>query len=138
MNHFCPQVSNVRLPRHLVPEVYKVRLVPFIKKDNYTIRGDIAITMECVESGSSNVTMHIADMTLDNDTITVEEENTGKQLSVREHKYDKDREFYIAQLDKKLVKGMKYVVRINFVSKLSASLKGFYRSVYKNEKGEEV
>ena len=56
------QVTDVRLPRHLEPEHYRVSLIPFIKPDNYTIRGDVAITMKCVESGSNNVTVHIADL----------------------------------------------------------------------------
>ena len=62
LNVLTLQVTDVRLPRHLEPEHYRVRLVPFIKPDNYTIRGDVAITMKCLQSGSNNVTVHIADL----------------------------------------------------------------------------
>ena len=112
--------------------------MPFIKPDNYTIRGDVAITLKCVESGSTNVTVHINDMTLDNDTITVEEEDNGRELKVLEHLYDADREFYIAKLDGSLENGKKYVMKINFVAQLRKGLRGFYRSTYKNGEGKDV
>ncbi len=131
-------MSNVRLPRHLVPELYKVRLIPFIIPDNYTIRGDVAATLECVIGGSDNITLHIADMTIDHGSVKVSEEATGASVGVAGHEYDKDREFYIARLDRNLEKGKKYVIQMDFVGKLSASLKGFYRSTYKNEVGKDV
>ena len=33
------KLTDVRLPRHLVPLKYKLELVPFIVPDNFTIRG---------------------------------------------------------------------------------------------------
>ena len=97
--------------------------------------------MMCVESGSTNVTVHIKDMTLDNNTISVEQEDNGEELKVLEHIYDVDREFYIAKLDRKLEKGKKYMMKINFVAQLRSSIKGrrgFYRSTYKNGEGKDV
>lgn len=128
----------MRIPLHLIPEHYKVQLTPFIIPDNYTIKGYVEITMKCEQSGSNNVTVHIAEMTLDEDSVQVMEVGSGKNLKVSQHKYDKDREFYIAMLDEQMEKGKKYVIKIDFVAILRNGLKGFYRSTYKNAEGEDV
>ena len=62
------QVRDVRLPRHLKPELYKLELLPFIIPDNFTIRGHLELTLECV-AVSKNVTLHVADMTLSMTTL---------------------------------------------------------------------
>ena len=65
---FFFQVRDVRLPRHLKPELYKLELLPFIIPDNFTIRGHLELTLECV-AVSKNVTLHVADMTLSMTTL---------------------------------------------------------------------
>ena len=37
------KVTDVRLPTHLVPEKYRLKLVPFIIKDNFTIKGYVEV-----------------------------------------------------------------------------------------------
>ena len=44
-------MTDIRLPLHLLPELYDVRLVPFIIPDNYTIKGKVAIDMNCQSEG---------------------------------------------------------------------------------------
>ena len=61
-------MRDVRLPRHLKPELYKLELLPFIIPDNFTIRGHLELTLECV-AVSKNVTLHVADMTLSMTTL---------------------------------------------------------------------
>ena len=74
----------------------------------------------------------MADMELDNDTITLTDMSNGKNVPILKHDYDKDREFYIAHLSKALTPGHAYKISINYVARLSDNLKGFYRSVYKD------
>ncbi len=131
------QVRDVRLPRHLKPELYKIELLPFIIPDNFTIRGRLELTMSCHIEVSKNVTLHVADMTLDNDTITLIDMSTGKNIPIVKHSYDLDREFYIAHLGQTLKPGNEYVIKIDYVANLNDNLKGFYRSVYKNLKTKE-
>ena len=57
---------------------YKVQLVPFIIPDNYTIKGYTEITMKCEQAGS-NVTVHIAEMTINEDSVVVEEQGGGEK-----------------------------------------------------------
>ncbi len=125
------KVRDVLLPRHLSPELYKLELVPFIIPDNFTIRGHMELTMNCVSS-AKNVTLHAADLTIDNDTISLVEMDTGKPIGINKHAYDLDREFYIAHLDRALVPGKKYKITIDYVAILNDNLRGFYRSVYKD------
>ena len=124
-------MRDVRLPRHLKPELYTVELLPFIIPDNFTIRGRLELTMECL-SVSKNVTLHVADMELDNDTISLTDMSSGKDVPIVKHAYDKDREFYIAHLSQSLTPGKTYKININYVANLNDNLKGFYRSVYKD------
>ena len=131
MYAFLLQVQDFRLPRHLIPELYNVKLVPFIIPDNFTIRGHLDLTMDCLLA-AQNVTLHVADMTLDNDTITLMNMETGDTIPIEKHAYDLDREFYIAHLSKPLIPGQKYKISIGFVAILNDKLKGFYRSAYKD------
>jgi hypothetical protein len=130
-------MTDVRLPRHLIPLKYKLELVPFLIPNNFTIRGFVRLTLRCVSS-ASNVTVHAADMVIHNDTVAVSEVNTGSKLIIKRHEYDGQREFYVIHLDAALRPETVYNVDIWFTAKLDDGLKGFYRSVYKNEKGQDV
>ena len=59
------------------------------------------------------------------------------EIKVVGYGFDKDREFYTLKLEKKITKGNVYRVAMNFVSELNDELKGFYRSTYKNDNGDE-
>ncbi|XP_023324912.1 aminopeptidase N [Eurytemora carolleeae] len=124
------KVTDVRLPRHLVPESYRLKLIPFIVPDNFTIRGYVEIDMVCTEPGK-NITLHSADLEIQNRTVQVQQIN-GSALNVRSYDYDKDREFFVLNLGSMLEKGKRYTVKISFTAFLKDNLKGFYRSQYKD------
>ena len=126
------KVTDVRLPRHLSPELYTLQLVPFIVPDNFTIRGHVEIQMHCNEA-SNNVTLHVADILVENSTVALKEMETGREIQITGHDYDKDREFYISKLGEMLQPGKMYSIKIAYTAYLKDNLKGFYRSVYKNQ-----
>ena len=72
----CAKVTDVRLPSHLEPVNYKLDLVPFILPDNFTIRGYVEIEVVCRVS-ASNITLHAADLNIDNKTVEVVNTVTG-------------------------------------------------------------
>merc|ERR1719369_214209 len=111
-----PTVTNVRLPTHLVPQNYKLELVPFIIPDNFTIRGYVEIEMDCTQS-AFNVTLHVADLSIENDTVVVME-NNGYKLDVNSISYDLDREFFIVNLNPSLIAGKTYVIKIHYTAYL--------------------
>ena len=84
------------------------------------------------EQESKNVTLHVKDLILDEDNIKLISMKDGKIISITEHTYDQEREFYIAKLSQKLQKGTKYKIFINFTGKLGNNNFGFYYSVYKD------
>eukprot|EP00092_Neocalanus_flemingeri_P064412 GFUD01078167.1.p1 GENE.GFUD01078167.1~~GFUD01078167.1.p1 ORF type:complete len:930 (-),score=265.24 GFUD01078167.1:347-3136(-) len=130
------KVTDVRLPTHLVPLDYKLELVPFITPDNFTIRGYAEIEMNCTES-AFNVTLHAADITIENDTVKVMEKD-GDNVDIFNYDYDLDREFFIVNLNAGLLAGKTYVIKIHYTAYLKDNLRGFYRSVYKDSNtGEE-
>ena len=54
-------------------------------------------------------------------------------MEVAGHTFDKDREFYITNLKKGIVKGNRYRISMDYTASLSDNLKGFYRSQYKDK-----
>jgi len=123
------KVTDVRLPTHLIPELYTIHLTPFIIPDNFTIRGYVEIEMRCTQA-ANNVTLHLADIIVNNDTVRMEEKVTGKEIVIMSHSYDKDREFYISHLAESLKPENVYTIKIEYTAKLQDNLKGFYRSKY--------
>ena len=59
------------------------------------------------------------------------------EFGILHHDFDEDREFYVAHLDHLMISGRDYMIRINFVSQLTDGLKGFYRSGYQDEEGNQ-
>ena len=88
--------------------------------------------MNCTDS-ASNVTLHAADLTIENDTVTLMEKG-GNNVKILNYDYDLDREFFIVNLDDDLLAGKTYVIKIHYTAYLKDNLKGFYRSVYKDRK----
>jgi len=122
------KVTDVRLPLHLVPEQYNLKLIPFIKQDNFTIDGYVEISMLCMHEGA-NITLHSKDTEIQNKTVKVED-NQGNNVGISRYSYDHGREFFILHLTKNLEKGTRYTVKITFTAFLRDNLKGFYRSEY--------
>lgn len=60
--------------------------------------------MKCMSPGK-NVTLHSIDLDVKTDEITLVEEETGKSFKIASHKFDKEKEFYIAKLQEALVPG---------------------------------
>ena len=46
-----------------------------------------------------------------------------------------DREFFIANLERSVIPGKNYSIKINFEAKLNDNLKGFYRSKFEVKRG---
>ena len=126
------KVSDVLLPTHVRPINYKLELVPFIVPDNFTIRGSVEISLSCLVA-SNNITLHAADLKIENDTVVVMDENS-QQIEVSGVEYDTDREFVVLRLYRALESGRKYKVKILYTAFLRDNLKGFYRSVYTDQK----
>ena len=78
---------------------------------------------------ASNITLHAADLTIQNDTISVARvgEEEEEMMVVTGVQYDKDREFIIINTRTELETGASYKVTIDYTAYLKDNLKGFYR-----------
>ncbi|KAG7171432.1 Aminopeptidase N-like 3, partial [Homarus americanus] len=129
-----PKLNNYRLPESLKPLHYLVKLQPFVN-GNYTILGYLEVEMKVVNS-TSRIVLHMADIITHNDTITVVQD--GVQVVVKEHVYDAEREWYVAQLDQELQVDQTVNISLWFTGLLNDQLRGFYRSSYVDPDGNTV
>ena len=87
--------------------------------------------MSCLEP-SYNITLHAADLSIENETVAVDEKG-GKKMNIDNIEYDEDREFFIIHLQESCTVGKSYVTNIQYTAYLKDNLKGFYRSAYKDK-----
>ena len=92
--------------------------------------------MRCLEA-ASNITLHAADLSIENGTVTVVEKG-GKSLNIANIEYDENREFFIIHLNESFTVGKSYITKIHYTAYLKDNLKGFYRSAYKDEKSNTI
>ncbi|XP_046404994.1 aminopeptidase N-like [Ischnura elegans] len=126
--------SDYRLPTHLKPIHYRLRLMPFIWPGNFTTAGDLDVSVACLES-ANNVTLNAKDIEIDVESIAIFEEdedhNLGRQIPLHTpsgtNSTDQD---FIIFTSEPLISGSKYRVQLKFVSHLNDLLQGFYRSSY--------
>ena len=78
---------------------------------------------------ATNITLHAADLEIDNSTVNVTDLSTGDDIEVVDVAYDEAREFFILNTGSELEQGKKYVIKIQYTAFLKDNLKGFYRFV---------
>ncbi|GIY37859.1 uncharacterized protein CEXT_664431 [Caerostris extrusa] len=122
----------VRLPRSVVPDHYDLELQPFIYPGNFTFSGKVRILIRVLEA-TDNVTLHINNVTVREESVRLTGPNAPSLKSVSE---DKERQFFILHLGGELVAGHHYEVSMEYVGSLNDQLAGFYRSSYKDPQGE--
>ena len=77
---------------------------------------------------ADNVTLHLRDILVYENLVTITDLQTGENIPVFGHGYDSDREFYIVKTSLKAT--FRYVLDLPFLGNLNDDLVGFYRSTY--------
>jgi len=130
--------TNIRLPRALLPHHYDVRLFPVLENGNFSILGCVTIDMNCHEE-TDRIILHSADIVVDPKSIrlvqTGNNSNNNHLFELDDIEYNTELEFLVIPLSskrskQKLIKGLSYVLSMEFVGDLNDELKGFYRSSY--------
>jgi len=132
LNNEVGFVRDVRLPKHVLPSTYDLKLIPFIKPDNYTIGGSININANVVKDGDNwceekCIVMHTRDTYINHDSIVIKSD--GADMKVEGVAYDLDRDFLIFWLEQPLAP-LPVNIDFKFTSLLQDNLAGFYRSQY--------
>ena len=109
---------------------YEVHLIPFLIPDNFTIRGEADIWVE-ITAATTNITLHIYDVRIHEDRVTVTSE-AGVEVAVAGHGYDDTRQFYVVHLGQELA-GTGARLHLEWTGNLNTDLTGFYRSSYTDQ-----
>nr|CAD7454244.1 unnamed protein product [Timema tahoe] len=121
---------DVRLPRAIKPDSYDIKIIPFIVEGNFTFHGAVSIVLN-VTQDTRNVTLHVNDIKVLQDTVeVVEERDTNGSVAVQRISNDSARQFLVLHLAGVLTAGRQYTVRMRYIGNLNDALQGFYRSSY--------
>ncbi|CAG0894462.1 unnamed protein product [Darwinula stevensoni] len=121
--------NDVRLPRHLRPTEYDVKVRARMNEPGFPIDGWVTIDMVC-NTPADNITLNVHDITVNN---TLVQKVTGQQvedISIVEEVFDLDRDFYILKLSKQLELNQTYRITIDYEGRLQSDLAGYYYSSY--------
>lgn len=120
--------ADYRLPRSVIPSHYDIRLEPDL--DNASFVGTVGIDVD-VETPTSTVTLNAIELEIHDATVTQGDRKLFCKVSL-----DEDRERAAIKVDGMLDEGPARV-ELSFTGILNDDLRGFYRSVYTNDAGEE-
>ncbi len=133
---------NFRLPADLIPTSYDLKIKPYIGEESvygdkaFTFEGEIKMHFKC-ESPTRKVVFHSVNLTIDSQSVLFESEDGRDEIKADKNlKYDQLREYYVVDLNKECSNGSNYVLSLKFKGGIAKILLGFYRSSYKNTKGE--
>ena len=82
-----------------------------------------------------NITLHSKKIEIHSINVF---DSSGNELSMDGHYLDPERDFLVVKMRKPLSAGSNYTLGIEFVSKLSEELSGFYRSTYTDDDGKKI
>lgn len=67
---YTKPVQNIRLPRNVLPWHYDVRLLPVLKRGNFTVLGHVSIQVEC-QNATDRIVLHSAEIDVDRYSVQV-------------------------------------------------------------------
>ncbi|CAH0553358.1 unnamed protein product [Brassicogethes aeneus] len=117
---------NLRLPKSIVPNFYKLDLVPYLEEGNFTFNGDILIEINVTKT-CNNITLHSIDLNILSVDVFDHENNS---VGIRSIEEDKKVQFLVISLAENIISGRQYYIRIIFDGLLNDMMRGFYRSFY--------
>ncbi|XP_066907179.1 aminopeptidase N [Halyomorpha halys] len=122
--------KSFRLPTNLAPTHYQLKLLPTFE-DGFKTSGEVKISLLCNEPTNRVIFnqngINIISVKLSTDS--------GGTINILEQKVVEDKQMYELELKSQLEKGHKYYLDMNFSYPLNDQLEGFYKSSYKDEKG---
>ena len=127
---------NYRLPeKNVKPIHYDIKLEPNIVKDKFTFWGESNILIDNVETLQKTIVLHAKNLTIVSG-IWLTRENGMNISETVTYTLDLKTDFLILTLSNGIRPG-KYILNLRYTGLLHDDMNGFYRSSYKNDKGEE-
>ncbi|KAK3107389.1 hypothetical protein FSP39_013558 [Pinctada imbricata] len=130
-----PMPESARLPRHLVPIHYDVKIRPDIfhaSPLDFSNPGYVKMTFRCVMA-TNNITLHINKINVTRNTIHVMTEDGSAGPNVTMVTEDSRLQFIIIQVNTTMSVGRTYHVEMNFTGEVNNDLDGLYYSSFKRD-----
>ena len=124
--------KGLRLPKDLKSLSYKLDLRANLTTLKYS--GVVKIQIAC-EQTTRYVILHCGDLDITNVSVTTEENSREKEMLLKRMLAFKEHQQLCIELRESLRKGAFYYVTLEFKSKISDRLEGFYKSMYTTETG---
>ncbi|XP_074649087.1 aminopeptidase N-like [Tubulanus polymorphus] len=126
-----------RLPSHVTPRMYELTIRPIfddgMPESSYSFSGAVRITIEC-NTATDRITLHKhANLTMDENSALITTETGDSVLKITGWSFDPESEFYTAQLNRSLTQNHRYVLDMNFTSRMLNKSNGVYYSVDKHD-----
>ncbi|CAG0880153.1 unnamed protein product [Cyprideis torosa] len=126
---------SLRLPSHVNPLRYDIRLLPHIGLDtNWTLEGSEILHFRVTEE-SFNVTLHMFNMTIDSSKLI--QRSTNKELEIAGTRFYPYEQFFVVFTSDPLTARTDYELHLEFTGLVNGELDGLYRSKYIGANGEE-
>lgn len=127
---------NYRLPNHVKPMSYDIRLNPHLVPDNFTFDGEVLIHIEILNT-TRILKLHTRQLTIDKKDISLRTESKSDVYDLTTSDYNNETEMLSLGFDKDLSIGY-YILHLKFTGVLSEKRTGFYRNAYTNDAGDEM
>ncbi|KAL3884560.1 hypothetical protein ACJMK2_024693 [Sinanodonta woodiana] len=136
---FLQPWEKVRLQMSIIPLHYDLELsIDLLKvscNGNRSFTGSVAVTIE-VQSRTNIISIHIKELILFSETVSVREKETNISLQIRKQFYYSDTEKYVIEMNQSLDNGL-YVVAMGYFSGcINPDLVGLYLCSYRTSSGE--
>nr|XP_012230688.1 PREDICTED: aminopeptidase N-like [Linepithema humile] len=123
------QENPYRLPKHVVPTHYNIKLIPHIVEGNFTFNGETSIDIE-VHKMTNSIALHTVLLTIDESLtrLTGGNGNAVDNYIPRQHDYNNETNILTIQFEELLYPGT-YTLYLKYVGVL-IDYNGFYKSFY--------
>jgi aminopeptidase 2 len=143
--YFClsdlAEPINYRLPTNLSPYLYELSLKPYVGPKE--IYGDKAFTFEgfqkihfTCKTPTNRIVLNSLELDLNSESLSLNSETDQSGIRVLKRiEYDQVRQFAMFDMSRDCQKGANYTLSIRYTGKILDVLYGFYKSSYKDSKG---
>jgi puromycin-sensitive aminopeptidase len=121
-----------RLPRHIVPTRYDIRLEPDLPAE--TFEGDVSISLKVLHP-ASKIVLNAAELEISKEEVEIEDESGASQQAERVELEEETERCHLTFPDT-IMPGTRRL-RLRFKGRLNTTLEGFYLSTYRDSSGAD-